>query len=125
MQRGVIISDISSYGHLKSELAKKERDLERISTEVETLKKKKAAVLGKMSDNATDIIVNAYLTVQASEANRLKRKFQTDTFGSQDSGRSLSGDDDVETAIESTTDIADTKAGGATSSGWFGMGGKK
>ena len=136
VQRGVNISDIASYSQLRSELTKKERDLERISAEVDGLKKKKAAVLGKMSDNATDIIMNAFLSVQASEANRLKRKYQSDRLGSRDSNRSDSGGDEpFLTAPSASSSVinddksvnTDAKAGGATTSsaGWFGMGAKK
>jgi hypothetical protein len=133
VQRGVNISDIASYSQLRSELTKKERDLERISAEVDGLKKKKAAVLGKMSDNATDIIMNAFLSVQASEANRLKRKYQSDRLGSRDSNRSDSGGDEpFLTAPSASSSVinddksvnTDAKAGGATTSsaGWFGLG---
>ena len=119
-----LLTDIASYSQFKTDLSKKERELERFTGDVEKMRKKKRAILAKMGDSAADTVFNAYLSVQASEANRLKRKFQTDRLGSKDLDSSNSGGDEpiLNTATASLVDsIKDdatdaTKAGGASTS---------
>ena len=122
-QRNVALTDVASYTQFKTDLSKKERDLERLTGEVEKLRKKKRALLAKMGDNAADVIFNAYLSVQAAEATRLQRRFQSDTFGSQDSGRSQSDGSDCAPAPTPTPTPAPTAEPIQTvarSFGWFG-----
>jgi hypothetical protein len=121
-QRNVVLSDIGSYTQFKTDLSKKERELERLTGDVEKTRKKKRALLAKMGDNAVDVIFNAYLSVQADEATRLKRRFQSDTFGSQDSGRSLSdGSDCAPTPAPTPAPITEPiqAPAAARSFGWF------
>ena len=73
MQRNVVITDIASYTRFKTELVKKERELERPTTDVEKMKKQ--FLVAKMGDYLADTVFIAYLTEARKVEGNIYRSF--------------------------------------------------